>query len=204
MFCPASIRGSKFFSSSGEGMGLGSDRDFLRSVDGQLSMVHVSLLLRHRTARRKNYYFVNLKAVQSWILCNYILALTNHIWLSSTAFTSPASLEPGIVMWHSSDQSDLSMNLPERLRESFCSFKKGTDVAAATYALSFPLPIPCFYCSLERGFAAIAVVANSPPKAKRQENCQGRSPDITELLNESQHLPTPRIQILHENRHLGL
>lgn len=65
MFCPASIRGSKFFSSSGEGMGLGSDRDFLRSVDGQLSMVHVSLLLRNSTARRKNYYSANLKAVQS-------------------------------------------------------------------------------------------------------------------------------------------
>lgn len=37
MFCPASVCGSKFLSSSGEGMGLGSDQDFLRSVDGELS-----------------------------------------------------------------------------------------------------------------------------------------------------------------------
>lgn len=167
MFCPASIRGSKFFSSSGEGMGLGSDRDFLRSVDGQLSMVHVSLLLRNSTARRKNYYSANLKAVQSWILCNYILALTNHMMAEFDCIHFPSISWAWdwyvTQFWPIRPKHESAGEVERKL----CSFKKGTDVAAATYALSFPLPIPCFYCSLERGFAAIAVVANSPPKAKR-------------------------------------
>lgn len=79
IFCPASSPGSEPFSPSGEGMRLGSNWDILRSIDGPLSTVNVSLLLHNRTARLKNYYSVNLKAVQSWILCTYILALANHI-----------------------------------------------------------------------------------------------------------------------------
>lgn len=66
-------------------------RDFFTSVDGLLNTVNVSLLLHNHMDRLKNIVFLNLKAMQSCILCNYILDLTNnHIIAKFTLFIPQA------------------------------------------------------------------------------------------------------------------
>lgn len=72
------------------------------------------------------------------------------------------------------------MNLLGRFERKLLFFKKG-DLCSSCHLLHRPLPPTSLLWSLERGFAVVAMVTNSPPEAKKIRKKQSWHNWATEL-----------------------